>query len=247
MLFYGEDKTSLLLAQENHCDPNLKQAPSNPNGYRLRGDRCEGEYIGEMSGSARVVSLVESVEEFNPAVNSPLLVEWVPFGNATVHLQVHAFRRKFYYQMDSIRPEGSTSYTWPSDILSVFNLKSKELGFVAWVSHKVGNTRREVFLPLRIRQKPAITRSGSYTAKLLPNAELDQVFVSLALVTQDGRDGTFLKKDEELKPGYYPKEQAIPIPLPPLKIKGIYHLQIGVTFKSGGSTVAEVWFYHPND
>jgi hypothetical protein len=249
VLLYGASLKKPLFAQEKHCDPNLKQATDNPNGYYLRGDRCEGEYIKPVASTRlRVVSLTEYVEDFNPTSNRPLLVEWTAPKNAGIHLQAHALRHRLYYQMDTIRPEGSSSYTWPSNLLSTFNLKRNELGFVAWASYLVGNTEREVYVPLLIRQQNANIRSGSYKVVLLPGAELSEVFISLAPVGPDGRAGAFVKRDEPLGYGNYPAEQGITITLPVLKTPGIYRLEIGATLRAGGSsTVPPVWFYHPSN
>lgn len=248
LLFYGANWTRSLFAQEKHCDPNLKQAGNNPNGYRLRGDRCEGEYIRPV-GSTKllVVSLLESVEDFDPALGKPLLVEWAAPENAGIHLRAHALRQRFYYQMDTDRPKGSASYTWPSDLLNAFKLKSEELGFVALTDKPVGNTKREVYVPLRIRQQATGIRSRSYQVVLLPGAELDELFFSLAPVRPDGRFGNFIRQDEALRYGYYPAERSITITLPALTTRGIYHLEIGATLKAGGSSTVQVWFYHPGN
>src|SRR2546425_622955 len=85
------------------CDPRLQQAGSDPNGYRLRGDRCEGIYIKEVAGTTVVASLIEYVENFNPAGQS-LRIEWTAPGNASVRLRAYSLRHRLFYQMDARRP-----------------------------------------------------------------------------------------------------------------------------------------------
>src|SRR5258708_16024458 len=53
---------------QNPCDPDLKAPPNKQEtGYRLRGDRCEGEYVSKVSGSdtLAIASFVETVTAFD--------------------------------------------------------------------------------------------------------------------------------------------------------------------------------------
>ncbi|HSE15692.1 MAG TPA: hypothetical protein VLB46_01485 [Pyrinomonadaceae bacterium] len=80
--------------------------------------------------------------------------------------------------------------------------------------------------------------------KLLPGAELDEVYYSVAPVRSDGRTGAFFIKDQPLGFGYYPAGRAFAIKVPELRASGIYYLKIGATRKSGGATTAEIWLYN---
>lgn len=217
-----------------------------PYGYRLRGDRCEGIYIKEVAGEAlRVVSLTESVEDFDPATGKNLLVEWTTPGNVAVRLRAYALRQRLYYRMDTLRPAGSTTYDWPSNLLATFNLGRNEVGIVAWTTYWAGNTNHEVYIPLRIRQQAATIPSRSYQLVLLPSVELAEVFISLAPAGRDWNPGAFIMKDQPLKPGYYPAGLGITINIPKPKTPGVYYLEIGATLRANGSSTATVWFYHP--
>lgn len=232
-------------AQEGHCDSQLNQTSDDPYGYRLRGDRCEGIYIKEVGGEVlRVVSLTESVEAFDTAAGKNLLLEWTTSGSGPIHLRAYALRERLHYQMDTIRPANSTSYSWPSNLLATLNLKRDELGIVAWTSYAAGNTNHELCLPLRLRQRAASIPSQSYSFVVRPGVELAEVFISLAPVGQDGGLGAFIMQDQPLKPGYYPAGQGITITIPKPKKAGIYYLEIGATLRSPGSSTATVWFYH---
>ncbi len=161
-------------AQETHCDPGLRQT-GDSYGYRLRGDRCEGIYISEVGGTIlQVVSLTESVEDFDPATNKDLLLQWTAPGNAGPRLRAYGLRHRLYYRMDSLRPAGSTSYAWPPNLLASFNLKKHELGLVAWVSQPVGNINRDVYLPISLTQQASTHRSKAYQLVLLPGVELGE-------------------------------------------------------------------------
>jgi hypothetical protein len=235
-----------LPAAESHCDPDLRSPKDDFYGYKLRGDRCEGIYVKDVAGRAlQVVSLTESVEDFDPAVAKNLLVEWTAPGDAAVRLRALALRHGLYYQMDSTRPAGSASYSWPPNFLRELKLKKGELGLLAWTSQHAGNGERRVYVPLRISQQAAPTRSPSYKVVVRPGVALDDLFLSLAVVERDGRPGAFVLKDQPLKHGYYPAEEVIMISIPALLTPGVYYLEIGATLKAGGSSVVGLWFYHP--
>ena len=244
LLILLHEATVRISAQENHCDPQLNSPKDDPYGYRLRGDRCEGQYMRPVGSTTLLIaSLTESVEAFNAAANRDLVVEWTAPQGVSVHLRAQALRHRLYYRMDTIRPSGNGSFRWSPNLLSAFKLNRDELGTVAWISYRVGNANRDVYVPLRISQHGAAIRSRSYELKLLPGVELDEVYYSLAPVKPDGRTDTFVKKDKPVGSGYYPAGRAFVIKVPELRAPGIYYLKIGATRKSGGATTAEIWFY----
>src|ERR1035438_3842170 len=63
--------------QPNQCDPHLVQPAADPNGYRLRGDRCEGIYIQDVAGSPLfIASWTESFADYDLLSNEPLVIAW---------------------------------------------------------------------------------------------------------------------------------------------------------------------------
>jgi hypothetical protein len=236
------------LSQDSPCDPNLNQTFGNPNGYRLRVDRCEGIYVKEVAGNSALViaSLTKSFEQYDPALGKDLIVEWSAVGNERVWLRAYSLRRKLYYRMDTVRPPGSTSYTWPAVMLGSLDIEKKDVGVIGWTAYNVGNVQRNIYLPLQIaQQRRTPNTSDHYTLLLLSSVELEKVFISLTAPETNGRPGGFLRRDEELGYGYYPPDHPIDIPISGLKKPGVYHLEIGATLRAGGSTATELWFYHP--
>jgi hypothetical protein len=227
------------------CDRNLLTLPTSPLGYRLRGDRCEGLYVEEVSGSAILIaSWTEVFDDFDVARTPNLTVVWdVPDGAGQVRLRAQGLRRRLYYRMDALRPAGSSSFDWPTDLLTELRIPRRDLGVVALATASVGVTEREMYLPLRIAQGSPPSRSASYRLAILPGTELGEVYVTLAMVA--GPTRTMLKDGEPLGYGYYPANRPFDIAVTGLKAKGFYQLTIGATLKSGGAATAEVWFYHP--
>jgi hypothetical protein len=208
----GLNSLGMQSTTEGHCDPDIRSSGDDVYGYRLREDRCEGIYVRNVGMTTLLVaSLTESFENFNPAASQNLQVDWPALGDNNVRLRAQAFRHKLYYRMDSLRPAGNNSYTWSPNLLATFNLKKNELGVVARTQFKVGATKREVYLPLRIRQQSKTSEGGNYQLVLLPGTELTEVYLNLASVKPDGSLGNFLKKNQALGYGYYPAERKITI------------------------------------
>ena len=237
----------IALAQDSPCDPGLNQTIGDPNGYRLRGDRCEGIYIKEVAGSSTlvVVSMTESFEQYDATSGKSLYVEWPALGNERVWLRAYSLRRKLYYRMDAFRPPGSARYMWPSGTLDALGIEKKDLGIVGWTPYTVGNAKRDVYLPLRITQQDGLIGGfKNYKVLLLSSVELEKVFISLVSLDFNGRPDTFIRRDEELGYGYYPPDRPIDISISGMRKPGIYHLEIGATLRTGGSAATELWFYH---
>ncbi|HXT52052.1 MAG TPA: hypothetical protein VN811_13490, partial [Thermoanaerobaculia bacterium] len=204
-----------------------------------------GIYFREVASTTLLVAgLTESVADVDTAAAKTLLLEWAAPPGAALHIRARALRHRLYYQMDTMQPAASGSYAWPTALLAKFNLRSKELGLLAWTPRTVGGATRDVYVPLRLRQAAA-SRSPTYQLWLLPGVELAEVFVTLYSVGADGSAGTVIQRDEPLKYGFYPADRVISVPLPPLPAAGTYALEIKALRRAGGSASAPpLWFYH---
>jgi len=96
------------------CD-SLDTRQSDPLRYRQRGDRCEGVYAQDVSGSSDllVASLVESFEAIDDASSLPLRVEWTPPDGQAVRLRAYSIKPGLFYRMDTAKPIAASSYSWP--------------------------------------------------------------------------------------------------------------------------------------
>lgn len=147
--------------------------------------------------------------------------------------------------MVTVLPSGGRSFTWPLDLLNALNIPKKDVGIVGTTSGLVEEAERNIYLPLQINQGGKGARSSGYQLVLLPGAELKEVFISLAAIT--GNKNCLLKDGEAVGYGYYPAERPIEIPITGVHARGLYHLEVGATLKSGGASAAELWFFHPGD
>jgi hypothetical protein len=242
--------SEISLLQEAHCDPDLKKPTDDPYGYQLRGtsrDRCEGIYnIGVAANPLLIASMTAWFEDFDPAAGTDLTIEWRMPGDAGIHLRAYTLKHNVYYRMDSLRPAGRRSYDWQPGLLFALNLSKRDLGVVGWMSYPIGQRKRDLYLPLRIRQRASVGKFQGYQLLLLPGVELAEVFLSLAPLKPNGEPGGFSKNAQKLGYGYYPIEQPVPIIITEAKTPGVYYLKLSATLKRGGSTTTEIWFYHEN-
>lgn len=229
-------------AQPRHCDPDLPVSTSNPLAYRLRGERCEGVYVQEVSATPLAVVSLGQFTVPDPPGRS-LHLTWTPpagkKAGASVRLRAASVRPRTYYRMDSEQPDGTTAFDWPTDVVSALGLSWTDLGIVATTQETVGGRLRDVYLPVRIGTPPA-GRETTYELALMPGGELSEVFVGLAPVLPDGRPGSTAPMP--LGYGYYPAGRSIRIPLGPVGEPGLYFVEIGATLRGGGAVGQEVWF-----
>jgi hypothetical protein len=226
--------------QSGHCDPYLPVSRDNPFGYRVRGDRCEGIYVQQITATPLIVASFGQLDvPQSLAPNGTLLVEWDP-GAAGVRLRASSLKPKTYYRMDSRQPADSRSYRWPTDVLSALKLTAGDIGIVAWVEQKVGDTLRNVYLPIRVG-RPVPGREITYELVLVPGDELSEVYVALSSVAADGTRVP-VSPAKPLKYGFYPAGRSIRIPVGPLPHAGDYLVEIGATLRRGGAVSQELWF-----
>jgi hypothetical protein len=226
------------------CDTLLEQPSSNPYGYRLRGDRCEGVYVQSVAGTPLVVAgFTATFDQYDVRTVQSLDIQWSTPTEGEIQLRAYGLRRKLYYRMDALLPSSRRSYTWPAEILSALEIPKSDVGVAGWIGTRVGHTNRDVYLPLRIGADRS--RSATYTLVLLPSVPLSEVYVSVAPVDGNGVTEKYIRDEEPLKYNYYPAERAIEVPISALPAPGIYYVLIGAELKDGGSLTSELWFYHP--
>ena len=186
----------LVSALYAHCDPDLHQNLNKSNGYRLRGDRCEGIYIEDVAAPIlRVTSLTESFD-YDLTQNNALLVEWTAPGDGGVRLKAQIKHLKYntHYRMDTVRPPGNQLYTWPSDLLASLDLSSKNIGVVGWTRYAVGPNERNVYVPLRIRQQGDQIPRFPFSIELAFLSDLDNGAIPKDLRREFENQGILLSK-----------------------------------------------------
>ncbi len=244
----GGDVCRAQLAAQSNCDPSLTKLSNGPLGYKDRGDRCEGIYIKEVgSTSLQLASFTQVFGAYNVQNGKPILIEWnkIP-GASDMHLRAQGLKRKLYYRMDSDQPNSRTSFSWPTNLLASLGIVKNDIGILAFTPLMIGDAKKNVFIPLNInKDKKTNNNKNEYSLLLMPGIEMKEIYVSIAPVAADGKLQKFIKDGEPLNYGYYPAERPINIPVSGLKTSGIYYLEIGASFRNGGSSTLPFYFYHP--
>ena len=221
-------------AQSTSCDPNLKQE-AQPQGYRQRGDRCEGYFIQPVAGGRLDIQSFAQARRIDVAGKSELTLGWPAFGSETVQVRAYSLSPKEYYRMDTVRPSGQTSYTWPVAIPASRNLA---IGLMSWTKALVGSSRETVYLPVSV----AGASSATYTITLIPSVTAEQVYVTIGAVNADGSRGRVLRSREPLNLGYYPAFRSIAVNLPALPA-GLYRADFAASWENGSSATTGMYFY----
>ncbi len=228
------------------CDPSLLRTATDALAYGRRGERCEGLYIKEVSGGGglQVASFTEPPASFEIAHGERLQVAWTSPDAAAVRLRAVALQRRVYYRMDVVRDRGP-AFEWPADVLVSLGLQPRDVGIVGWVERTIGGRTEEIYVPLRVGKATAPERTGRYVVRVVPAAELTELYVTLAALDASGRETLVIKRDVPLELGFYPAERAVSVPLPALPQSGLYRLRLGATLRRAGPPAnRDIVFYH---
>lgn len=232
------------LAAQPQCEDRLVQAVAVPNGYRARGDRCEGVYARPIAGTAFVVlSLTAAFDRFAPGSTPPVIaLEWRPTAEP-VRVRVQGLRPRLNYRMDAALAPGATGYRWPSDILRVLRLSADDIGVLAWTDARLGDRALRVFLPVALHTGPGAAETGRrYRCVIVPGRELTEVYVSLRRIGAGGTDSTVVFPPRERGLGFYPAEYPVALTVTAPPDAGLYALDLSVRMRDSTTAVERIVF-----
>ncbi len=234
-------------AQAAPCDAAVATVGSDPSRYQLRdGTRCEGVFVQGVAGSSslRIASLTASYDAFSDTSRLPLRVSWsAPAGNP-VRLRGYSLKSGLHYRMETVAPLLGGTYAWRTNVLRALRMRKSDLGVVASMMMPLGDSLREVHLPVRVHQASPPTGDSAYELVLWSNTELSEVFVAVDAVNAGGQPGKVVQRSRELGYGVYPAARGVPIELPTLGARGVYRVRIGAVRRSGGTSTSSMLLYH---
>lgn len=248
-LSFAALSTTLILAgsatpgrAQNFCDQGLaRSAELGATGYRnvppSAPDRCEGEYVREVSRTSglRVAGLLAAPRNVAPGASKIRLAWLSPWPERRVTIRGEGFGRDFY-RMDT-RLEGALAFDWSTDRWDP-KRRPESLGVVAWADHDGGR----VLLPVTVGDAaPTGTR---YLLELEPVKELDEIYLSVAPADESGSPGAFLFEERPVGNSVYPKRACSRLEFELEAPRGIYFLEIAAAVNGGGAAVEELLFYH---
>lgn len=229
------------LAAQTKCDTTLTNLATETNGYRLRGNRCEG-MLGQQQGGTTLL-LVSFTEVFQPyaSEHDTMRVSWPSDVRDSVRLRAEFLRRgPTQYRMDATAP-ATSNFLWPAGLVS--KLPGRNVGVVGWTRFSVLGSSTQLYLPLQIRITAGPVACGDYSVVLLPGVRLDSVFVTLAPLDAQGRRGPPVRDNQPLTSGPYSAEYPIPFRIRRQEIPeaGVYYLRIGGRLSDGRPATEEYY------
>jgi len=230
-------------AGNDFCDPALPRVDDDPQGYRMRGSRCEGIYVRLVAGDElRLASLTRWVADVDPAHVGTLPLRWSPApGDGNLRLRAQGLARRNHYRMDSTRSMRSGVYEWPMDLLAARGLRPADLGLVGSTRLRIDDAVRELLVPLEAGQRAAGPPPRRYTLLVVPQIELSRLGVRIQRI---GAAAQAPAGADAGSGGYYPAERAVELALAP-DDAGIWRADLTAVFRQGGSSATGFWFHHP--
>jgi hypothetical protein len=236
-----------IAAQAVPCDTTLK--PRGPSGYAARGDRCEGIYVSNVSGAElSLASLTQAFADYDPRSVPRLFLRWESPNDSMVTVRARSVKRDVYYGMDTRRPGGSGTFTWPTTILANQDLRRQDLGVTAWVGMSLGGRVERVLLPLRILGDSTTPPGQAYQLKVYPSVRLREVYLTLSQLDSTGQVARVIVRGDSLRRAPYGARQAITVPIADPGPRGVYRVEISArTFDRTprALTLDPILFFHP--
>lgn len=229
-------------ARADLCDPGLLPRLDHPLAYAERGDRCEGVYIGKVSGAdLRLMAFTRATSPPSDPEPPTLTLRWDAPERHPVRLRAHSLLPRRYYRMDTRVPAASDGYTWPLDVVTALDLPVGAIGLLGWYDARLGAIDQRIYLPVRLGNGAGAPDSA-YRVDLLPGRELAELFVAvLAYEPETGRYDA-QGGQRPLNYGYYPAGRVISLSIDRPPAAGLYLLRVGATVADGGAASLEVWF-----
>ena len=217
------------------CDPDL-QVKAGEQAYRQRGDRCEGLFAQQVSGTVRIASVQFPRRGFQPT-GSSLRLGWSLPPGSQVYVRAVSLVDKTFFRMDTIRPAGSTSYAWPIDFLETINLKVGDVGLLSWSDLPIGSRTQRIYSPVSVRD----SRSGDVEVVLIPEVPLRELSYSLYQLDAQGRVAATVFADREPELTLFSASAPLTITLPALEPKRIYRIEVAGLPRSGGAFTRDIY------
>jgi hypothetical protein len=217
--------------ESKHCDLSLPCLPSDKNGYKPRGDRCEGQFIRTVANPLlRLVSVTTAVDRFKAEL-SFLGVTW-PGQRKEVRLRAESLQPRKFYRLDSIRPPDGSAYRWDLGLLRDVGIRPEDIGIVARTRTIVDGREIDVVLPLTVTTgHDSHTLPPQYRVGLMAGGDLRQISWNLTLSASTRQPRQRVIAGETLD-GFYAATRPLFVELPPLEPK-LYRFECRVKSRTG--------------
>jgi len=238
LVIYTLFKVSVLFSQDICSD--IDSDDESDYGYRSFEGKCEGLYLSEISvpDLAEIRSFTFWYEPDDYKFSQDFTLNWKE--SETLHyLRSESLTSDILYRMDS--KVSSSSYTWKTkDVLRHIDLTQSEIGILCWKENSVGETRRNVYLPLEIDRNRNSMDKTHYRLVIWTWEELKSISAS---IYRRSNDEVKLINDK-IEPEYsfhFGTEEPIMLKIPSQQ-EGLYFITISLESIYGGGSSLQFWF-----
>jgi len=159
-----------------------------------------------------------------------------------------SLRPRTLYRMDTVLSENTTSFQWPTDVLSNVGLSAGDYGVLGMISYSTMRATERAYIPLRVMKTKDSSSNKKYQVYVYSLAQLTEVYLTLASAKSDGSTDKYIVGDDRsgrpLRKGPYLAESKIQVPLPNLA-HGLYNVTIGGYERSGNPVALKFQLYVP--
>jgi len=180
------------LPANDYCQ--FPAVPNTVDGYRMRGDRCEGIHAVEVASLGMVpTSFTYFFEEFANRSPSTMKLSWTASGDDSIVLSGRGMRFGAHYAMDTVAAAGSGTFSWSAEILIRRQFRRAELGFLAWREYESNGQSLKQYVPLGVSHNLASTatqstQGGVYTFVFRPGKRFVRMYRTLERVCNEAVD-----------------------------------------------------------
>ena len=238
--------SSAVISANSLC--RLPIVPNTDDGYRMRGNRCEGIYAREVATHSMVItSLTSNFDELPQRSTYRIRLSWPAGAHGTLHIAGRGHRYGAHYALDTVVDAATSTFSWPAQILIKRNFRRTNLGFLAWQESASNGNSTKHYLPLRVSLQSSPNDRPSdpdavHTIAFRPGARFSRMYSTLERLCEGDVRTVFERTEIGLR--YYSTEKVLyPITLsgPP----GLYRLTIEPQRDDGVySTPLVVSFWH---
>jgi hypothetical protein len=243
-LIYGASMRTFLIAMlmgvvpaaaQKYCDPALPQG-SGANGYKERGDRCEGLYFLRTASVLQTINVISFRQDTSkiPQPSARWLLASPVMQSSKLSLRAEALPdTNIYYRMDTQTARGAKSFMWDTRLLASLELTAPQIGIVAWTEPDLasgpGQSNERILVPILMTEAGSETSgTGNLVLSLKLAQRLDRLSLRVYEATTDGRFGSQISSiDVRPNPTYFEPNRAIgPIMLRKPDQAGTFFLEI---------------------
>jgi hypothetical protein len=222
------------------CDPELtaRTNPKNRDRYSQRGDRCEGVYLEQVSGTIGdllIASLTASRTRLSSWPSAgPLTLRWNPVAESDVHIQAFPIVPRKFFRLDVVK-KFIKAYVWDTSLVEKY-LAPAETGIVAWTSVAVNGAPARLYLPVAFGD---VSDLGLYRLTLISPIDLSEIYLTITSIVPSEKP---VCTRVPQKFASYPADQKIEINLPQLPKPGRYRVEVIGDRKDLGSVGTPPFF-----